>query len=439
MSGLFRNKLLILAGTAFLARLIFVLIFPGGSYFDGISNSYTHVAENILQGRGMVTLVDTAPLSSPEPNWNYVPFIDRPIGYLLLLLVPYALFAHPVSIQVLHAMLSALTAISLYRVGQRIVSENASWRAALVYALWPLSARFEIAALPDAVMPFFLVLTLWLLLRGLTERSLKWYLLTGISSGIGMTMRPDILFLPLFLIVGMFLLKSAQGRRNGAALVLVGVGIVVGAHTIRNYGATEGRILPLGLGNGISMWEGISQFGDTLGTLYGDDRLAKLEGYRAWAYPDGIERDRKRFQDAIGIISSHPLWYAEMMLKRIPVLLTPDWIMTRKFAPSLKEYLAESAGNNAAHYFAHYPVAALIRIALVFLQYVTLALALFALLRDRGRRLLWFPALLIFYYIVIHIPTNTEARYFYPAIPLVLLLASHGWELIARRRSAQKE
>ncbi|MBI3111696.1 MAG: glycosyltransferase family 39 protein [Ignavibacteriales bacterium] len=429
MTVLRNHKLLTLAGAAFAFRLLFVLIFPGPNYFEGISGSYIEVAQNILQGRGIVTYVDIAPLSTPEPAWTYETFIDRPLGYVFLILIPSLVTSSPIGVQILHALLAALSTVILFLIGKELVAERTAWRAALLYALWPLSARFEIALLPDAVMPFFLLTTLWLLLKGIkSEQGLKWYGTAGIVCGIGMTMRPDILILPLFLAAGLFFLNNAPNRIKGIVALLAGVLFVMGAHTARNYGATGGKILPLGLGNGISMWEGISQFGDTLGTVYGDERMARLEGYRSWAYPNGIERDRQRFREAVDIILAHPVWYAGMMVKRFPVLLTPDWIMTRKFAPSLKEFLDAPPGNTVGSYVAAYPGPTLIRVILVLLQYASLLLALYALWMNRRNRLLWLPALVIFYYIVIHLPTNTEARYFYPVIPLVLLLASLGWQ-----------
>ncbi len=475
MTVLRSHKLLTLAWAAFTFRLLFVLIFPGPNYFEGISGSYIEVAQNILQGRGIVTYVDVAPLSAPEPDWKYETFIDRPLGYVFLILIPAIVTSNPIGIQVLHSLLSALSAVILFLIGKGLVTEQTAWRAALLYALWPLSARFEVAILPDAVMPLFLLATLWFLFQGLrsdegnrsefpsaetfshedttTQKNsnseknfvpswlggnvfrggfsaLKWYGGAGLVCGLGMTMRPDILLLPLFLAAGLFFLKNSPNRMKGALALLAGVVFVVGLHTARNYDATGGKVLPLGLGNGISMWEGISQFGDTLGTVYGDEKMAQREGHRSWAYPDGIERDRQRFKEAVDIILAHPAWYAGMMIKRLPVLLTPDWIMTRKFAPSLKEFLDASPGNTIGSYLVAYPAEAIIRALLIALQYASLLLASYALWVHRRNGLLWLPALVIFYYIVIHVPTNTEARYFYPVIPLVLLLASLGWQSV---------
>jgi 4-amino-4-deoxy-L-arabinose transferase-like glycosyltransferase len=425
-----RHKALAVAIIAFAFRMGLLTVFPGPNYYDGISRSYLEVATNVLAGKGIVVYVNIAPISNPTPQWSYEPFIDRPLGYLFLILLPLMITLNPVGVQILHALLSSLSAVLLFDVGKRITSERAAWRAALVYALWPLSARFEVTILPDAVMSFFLLLSLWLLVRGTKEDQLRWFLLAGIACGIGITVRPDILLLPFFFIAGLLLMRVPTRFLQASLLLVAGVIIIVGAHTVRNFGATGGKIVPIGLGNGISLWEGISQFGDTLGTLYGDERLAALEGYAQWAYPDGIERDRIRFQTAVEIIRQHPAWYAGVMLKRIPVLLTPDWIMTRKFAPSLKEYLEASPGNSISAYVASYPFASLIRLLLTLLQYGTLLLSAIALVKDWRNMLLWFPGLIIFYYIILHIPTNAEARYFYPAIPIILLLASHAWDLL---------
>lgn len=434
MNALLRNTLFRLACLAFVVRLIFIFIYPGPNYFEGISRSYLEVAQNVLEGKGFVTYVDIAPLSSPEPHWSYEPFIDRPLGYLLLVLLPYAVSSSPLSIQILHAILSGLSTVLLFLVGKKIVTEKNALRAAWLYALWPLSVRFEIAILPDSVMSFFLLLSLWFLIEALEkEKPLLRCCASGLSLGVGMTMRPDILLLPFFLAGGVLFLKTAHHRMRGIALLFAGVAVVVGAHTVRNYSASGEQIVPLGLGNGISMWEGISQFGDTLGTVFGDERVAELESYRSWGYPDGVERDRRRFREAVQIILDHPVWYAGMIAKRIPVLLTPDWIMTRKFAPSLKEFVDSASERTVWDYVKAYPFPSVIRALLILLQYSSLALAGYAFVKDSQNRLLYFPALIIFYYIVIHIPTNTEARYFYPVIPFVLLLASRGLDLIRNK------
>jgi len=430
-----RHKALAVAIIAFVFRAGFLAVFPGPNYYDGISRSYLDVAKNVLLGKGIVVYVNVAPISNPTPQWTYEPFIDRPLGYLFLVLLPLMITLQPVGVQILHALLSSLSAIILYKVGERISSQTAAWRAALLYALWPLSSRFEVTILPDAVMSFFLLFTVFLLLKALSSpSSLPWFFLAGVVCGVGMTMRPDILLLPLFIAAWLFLSQHFSKWVQASLALLLGAAIIVGAQTVRNSAVTEGKIVPLGLGNGISLWEGISQFGDTLGTVHDDEKLAHREGYSSWAYPDGVERERKRFKEATDIIVQHPLWYCSVMLKRVPVLLTPDWMMTRKFAPSLREFLDASPQNSLMGYVRLYPLSVLVRGCVVLLQYLTLLLAAFVLWKRRRERMFDLPALIIFYYILVHIPTNTEARYFYPAVPFVVLLASIGWDALRQNR-----
>ncbi len=430
------KRVLLIAGVALALRLIMVAVFPGPDYYSGITGGYLDVVHNVLDGKGFTVFVDLAPIASGTPQWAYVPFIDRPLGYVLLMLIPSVVSASPVLVQILQALLGALSAVLLFRIGSMLVSETTAFRAALVYAVWPLSARFEITLLPDAVMPFFLLLIVWLTMKAWrSDRSVRWALAAGLAFGTGLMMRPDILFLPIFLLAGLALQRLDRAvLLKATASFIVGAAIVLGLQTGRNYRVTDGAILPLGLGNGISMWEGISQFGDTLGTVYGDVRMTEREGYRSWAYPNGIARDRKRFTEALQIIRAHPAWYATVMARRIPVLVTPDWIMTRRYALSLKDYLDETPGGTVISFVREHPIAAGIRGLLILLQYGSLILTVMVLLRRRWDRWVWIPGLIIFYYVAVHIPTNAEPRYFYPVIPLVLLLAVQAIDDLRTRR-----
>jgi len=428
---------LALAGTAFVVRLVYVLLFPGGEYFEGISSSYVHVIDNMLSGHGITTYVDVAPLSSPERSFVYEPFVDRPLGYLFLIFLPYAFSGSILAVQILHASLAAASVLLLRFIGGEWFGARIGTRAAWLYAVWPLAARFEVTVLPDAVMPFFLLAVLALLQKAV--RGPSQILLAGAAGtvlGVGLTMRPDILLLPLFLLIGFWLPKRAIPSFGALGAFAAGLLIMLGVHTIRNYQVTGGKIAPLGLGNGISMWEGISQFGDTLGTLYGDTRLAQKEGYPTWAYPNGVERDRARFAEAVEILSENPGFSAVLVLRRIPVIVTVDGIMTTSYAQSLGEYLREDRGRTVVSYAIDHPLALAVRAVTAALHLVTILLAFVALRWHRALPAVWIPFLVIFYYIAIHLPTNTEARYLYPVIPLLLLLTSVAWthihELIPR-------
>jgi 4-amino-4-deoxy-L-arabinose transferase-like glycosyltransferase len=426
-----RNRILLIILVAVATRAFFSFTYPTLEYYGGISNGYLTLADNVLSGKGFVVRVDVSPIASGTHQWQYLPSIDRPLGYLLIILVPYWLLSLS-GIQALQVMLAALSAVLLYRIAATTFSEKVAFLSGITYALWPLSARFEVTLLPDAIMSFFLILAMWLIVRSFkTQRTGTYWLLTGVTLGVGMLVRPDILLLPLFVIGALFLLKETKNQVRSALLLLVGAGIAIMPSAVRNYEVTGGKIVPVGLGNGISLWEGISQFGDTLGTVYGDERMEQREGYRSWAYPDGIERDKARFKEALNIILQHPLWYAGMMGRRIPVLLRPDGVVSSALMPPPKEFFRQHPGASILHYLREYPFGSFVQILLILCQWFALLLALIPVVRKWNDPIVLLSSTVILYYIVIHIGTNTEPRYFYPAIPFVLLLASQGVNVLA--------
>ncbi len=432
-----RSKTLIIVLASICARMFFAFAYQGPVYYGGISEGFPMLADNVLAGKGLVVKVDVAPTTSTQSQWEYQPSIDRPLGYLFFIFVPYWLFSY-IGIQIFQALLSAVSAILLYQIALKLFSHNTAFLSALLYACWPLSARFDVAVLPDAAVPFFLILGVWLIIRSQqSEYSKTYWILAGVAFGVGMLMRADVMLLPFFIIATFLLLKGSRDKVRRSLLLIVGMGIGILPNAIRNYEVTDGHVLPLGLGNGISLWEGISQFGDTLGTVYGDVRMVEREGYRSWAYPNGIERDRKRFKEAVGIILANPVWYAGVMLKRIPILLRPDGIIASKFMPPPKEFFAASPGSTMTEYLMRYPIGTLIQLFLIILQGAALLLAMITASKRWKDSFILLPVAVIVYYFVIHLGTNAEPRYFYPAIPFVLLLAGESlMELINKPRKA---
>lgn len=426
-----QKKFLVLIILTVCSRGLFLALFPGLNYYEGISRGFLHVADNVLDGHGLTTYVDIAPLSDTRHQWSYESFVDRPLGYLAIILLPYSLVRLPLSIQVFQLMLSACSVLICYGIARSLFSQTTAFLSSLLYAVWPISARFEIAILGDSVVSFFLLLSIWAFLKGLEKGRFGAIFASGAALGAGILMRSDLSFLPFFLLAILLVVKGVRITLRFLAPYLVGVLVVVGIQAAHNYEATNGKFLPLGLGKGISMWEGISQFGDTLGTVYGDEKMTRLEGYHSWAYPNGVERDQKRFQEALEIIRAHPVWYAGTMIKRLLVLLRPDGIIVGKFMPSPGEFIEKNPGAGMPGYFRQFWAPAICQALLIILQLSILLLAARALVGVKD--LSWLPGLIIVYYIFIHIPTNTESRYFYPVIPVVLILAARGYELILKR------
>jgi hypothetical protein len=125
------------------------------------------------------------------------------------------------------------------------------------------------------------------------------------------------------------------------------------------------------------------------------------------------------------------------MLKRIPILLRPDGIIASKFMPPPKEFFAASPGSTTIQYLTRYPIGTLIQLSLIILQGIALFLAMITTIKRWKDPFILLPAAVVVYYFIIHLGTNAEPRYFYPAIPFVLLLAGESlMELINKPRKA---
>jgi hypothetical protein len=166
--------------------------------------------------------------------------------------------------------------------------------------------------------------------------------------------------------------------------------------------------------------------------------MAEREGYRSWAYPKGIERDRAHFRQALEIILTHPGFYAEMIVKRVGILLKPDGIVMSKFILAPKTFFERNPGATQKDFLLSNVPAVLAQFLLVGLQLVFLLVVAVTILRLRKEHRIVPAASVIVYYIGIHIVTNTEARYFYPALPLVFLFAAAGIDRYLAGRSTTR-
>src|SRR5205085_7439450 len=99
---------------------------------------------------------------------------------------------------------------------------------------------------------------------------------------------------------------------------------------IRNY-VVFGQFIPLSLGAGITMVEGIADYdpADRFGMPHSDTetKWKDVEWHQRADYadglwrPDGIARDRYRFKRGLEVIRREPAWFAGVMLRRAAAML----------------------------------------------------------------------------------------------------------------------
>ncbi len=415
------KKILIVLFIALVIRVGLALIFHGPTYFGGISSGYIEAAENFMSGHGFTVTVDASRINEP-PRLVSTFFYMRPVAYSVFLSAVFWIFGSSLFLaQLVQALIGTFSCLLIYLIAKKIFGEGTAEVSLIFAAVFLPMARFDVTLLPDAMVGFLLLVGIYFLLK----ESFAGVMLFGVFVGLATEFRPDSVLLPFFLFP--FLVISWKFKRAfiGLAAIIITVGIILIPNTIANYRATD-KIIPLGIGNGISMWEGISQFGDKYGTVFGDERAAAVEGYKSWWYPNGVERDQARFKEAIKIIEQHPVWYAGMLVKRSLVIFTIKGLFPSPV--EYEQYVVKHPRASYLTYMSHEPLSAFLKVfwaLLGWMLFILAALGFYISVKAKMWRLALPVALTIFYYFIIHIPTNAEPRYFFPMFGFEIVLASY--------------
>jgi 4-amino-4-deoxy-L-arabinose transferase-like glycosyltransferase len=432
----FETKVFLLA---VLVRLFFVLLFPGINYYGGITGEYLDVVTNLLGGHGLTQYVDIAPYDSGRVQMEYMPFVARPLGYVTFLtLISLVTGIAPIAYQIAQALITAFSVVLVYKLVKILFDkhERVEWMAraaAVLAAVWPNQARFEVALLPDGPTTL-IMLGLAYQITMLAKTGLRKHLIySGVILATSILLRPDFVLFPSFFFFAALILTNAKKAVVGTATLLGMLAVLIALNTWKNY-AISGDIVPLNLGSGTTMYEGISQFGDTLGTTYADDRVAHFKlNTKELFYPNGPENDRMLFREAVEIIKEHPGFYAKLLIKRIPLMFTVRGLYFSDSVSFLdpNDDLAKRFPDKYIVMAKQQPVEFAVRMLSPALGWVLVILGFWGLikaLRNDWRTHIMIAALLL-YWILSHLATNVEPRYFYPAVPLlygyaVYLLAS---------------
>ncbi len=204
------KPVLLLSSLIFLSRLLFALVVwkVGGisGFFSPDTATYIAPAQSLLHG---------------SFSTFGVPEIFRTPGYPLLLAAGVAL-GHVVVFGILaNCLLSALTAILIWKITEQLFPNSSAplW-ATVLYAFEPLSAIYAMKLLSETLFCALFVLFLWFFVCDLESLKFKRVMLAAATLVAATYTRPASLFFPLFLLPVMLLFPkgiSAKWRITVAA------------------------------------------------------------------------------------------------------------------------------------------------------------------------------------------------------------------------------
>lgn len=311
---------------AFLVRSLYAVDLSPSMYVKGqpamrMAARYDEAALSMLKGNGVLFPV------RPDPEDTGV--LARPPAYPLFLSLVYRVLGHSFfAVQLVQNAINAIATVLVILLGLTLAGENEGLVAGLLMALSPHLGFCSNLLLPDALCPT--VLLLGILTLAISPLPGAAWLLGGGLLGASAWLRPNMILLsPLVALALIAWRRLRWPTAIGALLVPIGAAVVILPITLRNYLVFH-AFVPISINGGLTLWEGVAESGgQAYGARRGDKLVMEEEAIRYhnpryaewWAAPDGIKRDRDRVRRSVEVIKAHPLWYAEMMLRRMGRML----------------------------------------------------------------------------------------------------------------------
>lgn len=283
-------------------------------------DGYKQTGRLLLEGGVGAFFDSSSPLSEPD-------HAGHPPGYPVLIALALGLYGDPdEGVQMIQIVCDALAAVVLFLIAAELLPLGAAALAGLLAAVAPQLAWNSVLLLPDTVSVLPILLAFYCILHASRRGgSIALALAAGALVGVSCWLRPNGLLLAPFLVLFAPVLFG-RGRRVRCALALVGGALLVIAPlTIRN-AIVFGRFIPLSLGAGQTLLEGIAdydrekRFGipeTDLGIMTKEAEEQNRPDYKLTLFgPDGVRRERMRVAWAARVIRENPLWFAGVMVRR---------------------------------------------------------------------------------------------------------------------------
>ena len=416
--------------------------------FSGLTETYDQRAESILKGEGLLGPYNIKP--------SRTVWIAQAPGYSIFLSGVYSLVGNDFfKVQLIQNALNSLSPVLIFLIAGHVLSWRVGAVSGFLSAISHHMSHISNFILPDSVSALPLLAGFYLMVLG-RERPKRAYLLfacAGLMFGLGAWLRSQTMLMALFFVPLLALIWAPRLRAARLALVMAAVSLLaITPITIKNY-IMYGEFVPINIGMGIVLWEGIGESSDRFGAVAKDEEVAEQDALifnnpryaGTWSSPDGIMRDRARVKKSLDIIVHNPGWYAGVMLKRIKDMLkysahatlvnrasevkprTPQFPVRRLWEARVSDGSALAFGESlfrlrpAARFFQR-----ITKETVIFFIIIGAALIFLASLR-RGLLLMMCPL----YYFIFQAFMHTEFRYTLPMQYFMFVFAAITWVVLA--------
>lgn len=228
-------------------------------------------------------------------------------------------------LQVIGILFDSIAAGLVYWIISNFLSEKLGFVVGLAYALFPPLISASVSKTPEGLLSLFIVASLVSIMQASrSQNTWVWYMTSGLIIGIGSYLRPDYIFMPLFMVLGLWaytrhLIHSIKAMILAQVVVL----LVLLPWAYRNH-TLCGRWIFTSTSVGGTLINGLGEFNNAWGIGGLDEDRAREAAAQGLATPWDSEADLY-FRDMFWQrIRQRPGAYILTVVKRLPlVLATP--------------------------------------------------------------------------------------------------------------------
>jgi hypothetical protein len=416
--------------------------------FNGLVESYDLRAVSILKGEGLLGPYNLEP---SDTRW-----LTQAPGYSVFLSAVYRTLGRDfLKAQLVQNALNSFSPVLILLIAGSLISWRVGIVSGMLAALSHHLAHISNFILPDAMHALPVLGAIYLLLLARRSRHSYWlYATAGLLIGVATWLRAQTMLLGLFVLLILTLIGTQRWPVLRRAALMAAVSILaIAPITIRNFVA-YGAFIPVQLGTGLNLWEGIADFsGGRFGAVSKDTEVADQEAELyldpryagSWTTPDGITRDRDRTRRSFDVILHHPIWYSGVMLERCgemlkysahaPLVLAIAQSNYQQRTLPIKRGWSEIASENDSSLAAGRSIFWM-RPVIRGLQRLTketmllfIILGATILFAASWRRAVWL-SIVPLYYFVFQSAMHTEFRYTLPMQYFVFVFAAIFWVML---------
>lgn len=291
---------------------------------ESLARRYVNQARQMLEGGGILYPGD----QNEVPNGQ---LLVHPPGYSVFVAAVFGLIGDSNNAIIAAQIIAdGAAAVMVTLIVTQLLPFAVGVISGLLIAFSPHFASYCLLISPDSLCVVPILIATYLLSRSVKRPRLVTIVAAGFFLGLSCWLRSNALLLGPFAALVILLLFEPGKRVRYAVVLIAAVTITIAPITIRN-AVLFHHFIPLSLGAGITMVEGIGDYDSE--NRFGmpvsdhDTKLKDIEWHNRPDYihslwnPDGVERDQHRFRRGLDVIRANPLWFAGVMIHRASFML----------------------------------------------------------------------------------------------------------------------